>query len=296
MRDKKVELKIFHLPDENEYEYKYRGNYGAKGEKRAKRSKITIESQQKRNQRNKEKEVRRTIKLNFRKDDLWVTLKYPAGKRKPIKEIQKDRASFLRKLRDRFKETGNVFKFIYRMEVSSKGGVHMHFIINNVPGQDVTGWIRDAWDSRYVEFRYLYEEGGFEDLAAYLVKPAESDTGQMYFAGMGMEDKKAFMRYGSSRNLKRPVPEVRQYSHWTMRHFMSGNEPKPSEGFYIDKSSIRQGINPFTGYSYLYYTERRLFSERDKDLHLDRCEPVPRGPVLSQVRAAGSSPQFPDSL
>ena len=267
------EMKVYRFSDENEYEFKYRGNYGARGEARAKRSKITTEAQQRINQRNKEKGMRRLIKLNFEEGDLWVTLKYPKGTRKPIKQILKDKTAFIRKLRAEYKKAGVKFKFIYRIEVGKLGGIHIHFIINNMPG--AAELIREAWSVGHTNYEYLYKEGGFEALAEYITKPAESDTGQMYFEGMGMEDKKAFMKYGCSRNLERPVPEIRQYSHWTMRRILQGGEIKPSAGYYIDKSSIRQGINPFTGYSYLYYTERRLFSERDKDIHLDRRESVP---------------------
>lgn len=276
------EMKVYRLGDENEYEYKYRGNYGARGEKRAARARITTEEQRRINQRNKEKGIRRLIKLNFKRNDLYVTLKYPKGQRKPIKEILKDKAAFTRTMRARYKKAGFKFKFIYRLEVGKLGGVHFHFIINAVPGEDVTGWVREAWGCGHANFEYLYEEGGFEALAAYMVKPAQSDTGQMYFEGMGMEDKKAFMRYGSSRNLERPVPEVKSYSHWTMRRILENGMPKPSGGFYIDKGSIRRGINPFTGYSYLYYTERRM-DGGNKDIRMDRCGPVPGEAVQGEV-------------
>lgn len=262
------EMKVYDLPGEREYEYKYRGRYGARGEKRAKKARITSDYQQKLNQKHKEKNMRRLIKLNFKKGDLWVTLKYPAGqKRKSIKEVQSDRTAFVRRLRAEYRKAGVPLKFIYRMEIGKLGGIHLHFIINAIPGSGEL--IRQAWECGHVNFEYLYEDGGFEALAEYVTKPAQSDTGQMTFdfEGMEIEDKKAFMRYGCSRNLVRPVPEVRTFSHWTMRAVLDKNgDPKPSPGYYIDKSSIRQGINPFTGYSYLYYTERELkpFRERRK--------------------------------
>lgn len=33
------------------------------------------------------------------------------------------------------------------------------------------------------------------------------------------------------------------------------NDLVPAAGYYIDKDSIRRGINEYTGYSYLYYQE-----------------------------------------
>lgn len=251
-------VKIYHLGDTNEYEYCYKGNYGARGEKRVKKAKVTSEYQAKLNQKHKEKYMRRLIRLNFREGDLWVTLKYPAGKRPGIKEVQKDRAEFIRRMRRAYKAAEIPFKFVYRIEIGKMGGIHLHFVINNPKGIETQEEIRRAWSFGHVNFEFMYREGGFEALAEYITKPAESDTGQMYFEGMGMEDKKAFMRYGCSRNLERPVPEVREYTHWTMRRILNDDGPSPSKGYYIDKSTIRQGINPYTGYSYLYYTERRL--------------------------------------
>ena len=67
-----------------ETECKYAGKYGAKGEKRAKRKKPTPEQVAKQNQINKENRIRRLIKANFYPSDLWVTLKYPKGTRKPF--------------------------------------------------------------------------------------------------------------------------------------------------------------------------------------------------------------------
>lgn len=251
-------VKIYHLGDTNEYEYCYKGNYGARGEKRVKKCRVTSEYQAKLNQKHKEKNMRRLIKLNFREGDLWVTLKYPAGRRPPVKEVQSDRAEFIRRMRKPYKAAGIPFKFIYRVEIGKQGGIHLHFIINNPRCFDVQEEIRKAWSFGHVNFEFMYRDGGFEALSEYITKPAESDTGQMYFDGMGMEDKKAFMRYGSSRNLERPVPEVREYSHWTMHRIIDNDGPKASPGYYIEKDSIRQGINPYTGYSYLSYTERRL--------------------------------------
>lgn len=259
------EMKVYHLSETNEYEYHYRGNYGARGEQRAKRAKITTEYQAKLNQRNKEKKVRRIIDLNFKAGDLWVTLKYPKGTRKSIKAVLKDKSQFIRDLRKKYKAAGIPLKYIYRVEIGKLGGIHIHFVMNSIEGEDVTKWIRKSWSEGHVNFEYMYEDGGFQALAEYITKPAQSDTGQMYFEGMGMEDKKAFMRYGCSRNLKKPVPEIRSFSHWTMRRILTEEGPKPSPGYYIDKSSIVQGINPYTGYSYLYYTERRLKPFRESE-------------------------------
>ena len=58
-------LDIFRFGSSIEYEYKYKGNYGAKGEKRQPKKKATPEEIAKHNQYNKVKTVRRLIKSNL---------------------------------------------------------------------------------------------------------------------------------------------------------------------------------------------------------------------------------------
>ena len=65
-----------------EYEFKYAGRYGAKGEKRAERKRASPEQIKKQNQTIRENNVRRLIKANFDGYDLWCTLKYPRGARR----------------------------------------------------------------------------------------------------------------------------------------------------------------------------------------------------------------------
>ena len=94
--------------------------------------------------------------------------------------------------------------------------------------------------------------------------------GQLSF--LPEEDRKRCLRYSTSKNLIRPEDvfdknDKKRYSHWTMRKIIQEG-PKPREGFYIDKNSIRTGINPFTGMSYFYYTEIRI---RNKWETADKC-------------------------
>lgn len=71
-------MDIYHLGrNYTEYEFKWKGKYGAKGEVRGKRTKKTPEAMAKINQKNRETKVRREILLNFQEGDYWVALKYP---------------------------------------------------------------------------------------------------------------------------------------------------------------------------------------------------------------------------
>ncbi len=249
-------LDTFRFPGSIEYEYKWAGNYGAKGEKRRPKVKATPEQIKKQNQLNREKKIRRLIKDNFIPNDLWVTLKYPAGKRKPIWEIEKDVKNFLERLRYRYKKRKHILKYIIRMEIGKKGGIHIHILVPRIRGEDTDLLIQEAWTCGRANFVSIYEYGGYEKLASYIVKqPDEEVEGQLEL--FPEEERKKLVKYSCSRNLKRPVPERKYYRRWTVKRLIEEG-PKPTPGYYIDKSSIRAGVNPFTGMSYLHYTEVKV--------------------------------------
>lgn len=244
-----------------EHEYKYMGNYGAKGEKRAPRKKATPEQMERQNHANKIKRVKREILLNFHPWDLWLTLKYKRGTRKYTKEVLADVKEWTDKLRKIYKKAGEKLKWIRRIEIGKYGGIHVHILINRPRTiKDIDLICKELWGRAGINFQSLREEGGYEQLAAYLCKKGDDETeGQLSF--LPDEDRKRCISYSTSRNLIRPedVRERKKYSHWTMRKIISDG-PKPRDGYYIDKNSIRTGINPFTGMSYYYYSEVRIKS------------------------------------
>lgn len=244
-----------------EHEYKYMGKYGAKGEKRAPRKKATPEQMERQNHANKIKRVKREILLNFHPWDLWLTLKYKRGTRKYTKEVLADVKEWTDKLRKIYRKAGEKLKWIRRIEIGKYGGIHVHILINRPRTiKDIDLVCKDIWGRAGINFQSLREEGGYEQLAAYLCKKGDDETeGQLSF--LPDEDRKRCISYSTSRNLIRPedVRERKQYSHWTMRKIISDG-PKPRDGYYIDKNSIRTGINPFTGMSYYYYSEVRIKS------------------------------------
>lgn len=244
-----------------EHEYKYMGNYGAKGEKRAPRKKATPEQMEQQNHANKIKRVKREILLNFHPWDLWLTLKYKRGTRKYTKEVLADVKEWTDKLRKVYKKAGEKLKWIRRIEIGKYGGIHVHILINRPRTiKDIDLICKEIWGRAGINFQSLREEGGYEQLAAYLCKKGDDETeGQLSF--LPDEDRKRCISYSTSRNLIRPedVRERKKYSHWTMRKMISDG-PKPREGYYIDKNSIRTGINLFTGMSYYYYSEVKIKS------------------------------------
>lgn len=249
-------LDIWRFRNSIEYEYKWQGNYGAKGEKRQKKIKATPEQIKKQNQKNREKYVRRLLKCNFVEGDLWITLKYPAKTRKPLYEVKKDFKKFIDSLRGKYKRRGQPLKYIYRVEVGRKGGIHVHMVINRIRGEDTDLLIQKTWKHGRVNFTSIYESGGYESLAAYITKQPDEEV-EKQLSMFPVEERKELISFNSSRNLIRPAPERKVYRKRTMRKLLEEG-PKPAEGFYIDKNSIYSGINPYTGMHYLQYTEYRI--------------------------------------
>lgn len=236
-----------------EYEIKYAGKYGAKGEKRKKRKKATPEQIKKQNQQNREKYVRRLIKANFTLGDYWATLKYPEGTRKTIKQIRKDLKGFLDSVRKAYKKHGKLFKFILRIEIGKNGGIHIHILFNRGNIKNVDMLIQQKWKHGRVNFQTLYEEGGYDRLAKYIVKePDEEQYEQLQL--FEQEEQKQLVKYSTSRNLIRPQAERKFYRRRTVRKVIE-NGPQPSAGYYIDQDSVVMGENPYTGMSYIHYTE-----------------------------------------
>ena len=249
-----------------EYEYKFLGKYGAKGEKRGKRKKPTPEQIKKQNQRNPENRVRRLTKENFDPGDLWMTLKYPAGTRKTLEEVEKDFDLWCSAMRRFWRKHGQPFKYICRKEIGKRGGIHIHVLINrlrDVPDTDMIA--QSKWKHGRINFVSIHEAGGYKDLAAYIVKePTREIEGQLSL--FPEEERKKLCNYSTSRNLVRPEPERKVYSQRTVKKLveqvMKTGQPVPTEGYYIDRDSIRCGVNPYTGMSYLHYTECRI-----KEIH-----------------------------
>ena len=88
-----------------EHVFIFQGKRGGKNEKRAERKKATPEDIRRQNHRNKVNYIRRTIQLNFRQGDLWLTLTYPKGTRLPIGEVTRDFQRFLRRMSEQYNKS-----------------------------------------------------------------------------------------------------------------------------------------------------------------------------------------------
>ena len=153
----------------------------------------------------------------------------------------------------------NPFKWIRRIEIGAQGGIHCHALINQVKGADVDLEIQKLWNKRTggrVHFeRFKADEESAHKVGDYLVKPLTEN--QIKRAEELDITKKELSSYSTSKNLERPKPKRKIYKRRNLRRLVETGEPKARKGFYIDKSSIVFGVNPYTGLSYCYYTEIR---------------------------------------
>jgi hypothetical protein len=244
----------YKFKDSTEYEYKFAGNYGAKGEKREPKRKATPEQVRKQNQKNRENYMRRKIKANFAEHDVWATLKHPKGAKLTAGQIKEEWTGFISTLRKLYRKAGHELKWINRMEIGSQGGAHIHVLVNRIDGTDLM--LQECWTHGRVYYASLYEEGGYKDLAEYIVKQPDGQACRQ-LSLLPEQERKTFVRYSCSRNLIIPRPDRKKYTHWTMRKILADG-PKAKEGYYIDRDSIVQGVNAFTGMSYLHYTEVKI--------------------------------------
>ena len=183
--------------------------YGAPGQKREKRRKATPEEMAKANQRNKERQCWYLILANFMTGDYFLTLTYREQERPEDMELR-------------------------NIEVGTRGAWHVHMITNRIRGGlDI---ILKEWKHGRVQSQTMYAEGRFRDLAKYITK------------GQGNDQRLRESNYSTSRNLIRPVPEVRRYE-----KYKTWRKMRIPKNYYVDPDSIVEGINPWTGYPYRKY-------------------------------------------
>ena len=141
-------------------------------------------------------------------------------------------SNLLNRLKYHYKKQDKQLKWILKMEQGARGAIHAHAIINRIDGGDLL--LARQWKKGRVHMQLLYEEGGFQDLAEYIAKVSDLSQGEPY---------------SRSRNMIEHDPETKILKRRTWK-----KEIKPPKGYYVDKTSVVEGINPVTGYPYRYYT------------------------------------------
>lgn len=229
-----------------EVEKYYTSIWKKPGMKRAERKKPTKEEQEKINSRHAEKKLRRKINANFVGGDYHLVLNYDPNSRPENKdEMRQNINVFLRKLRGEYKKLGKELKYIHVMEIGKRGALHHHLIINAIDPKIIT----KAWRKGRYHIHPLDATGQYEKLASYFVKQSDKN--------LKRECKLQGKRWDSSKNLITPVTKKRIIP----VKYGFRNDVKPKKGYYIEKDSVKQGINEYTGYPFLTYTMIEIDTE-----------------------------------
>ncbi len=210
---------------------------------RGDRKKATPEEMEKVNEINARRKLRIKINANFKTGDAFVTLTYRKEER-PTKEEAKERIKdLLKDLRKIYKKNGSELKYINVTEYENKS-IHHHLIINDLKNGNIAKVINSLWNYGRPNYKYLDSSGQYKDLADYLIKETSKTYKKNKEEGKGHKQ-----RYSCSRNLVMPEPktEVVKANKWA-------EEPKAIKGYYVDKDTIFNGIDPFTGRKYQRYT------------------------------------------
>lgn len=205
------------------------------GERAGKKA-ATPEAMARANKRQKERNARLLIMNNFGEDDYYITLTYRKEERPDMEECKKQFQKFIRKVKEAYRKAGETLKWIRNIEIGSRGGIHIHLIVNRILNTDVI--VRRFWSHGGVHQTLLYLEGGFRELAAYMTKAGKDEKGIRESS------------YSTSRNLDRPEARTKVMSGRTFRN----RKIRIPRGYYLDKGSLYEGINEYTGYPYRYYT------------------------------------------
>lgn len=216
------------------------GNHRQRGVK----NKPTAEEMEKINQKNAEAKLRRLINANFGYGDYHLVLTYKRELRPDPAEAKKRITKFLRVLRREYKRNGEELKYIIVTEYKNKA-IHHHLIINGID-LNINKMLRKCWEWGTPHITPLDNTGQYKELAAYFIKETSKTFKE--------KDGGAMQRYSCSRNLIKPVTKIsliRKAAKWL-------GEPKAKKGYYIEKDSIYNGINPFTGKPIQYYTMVKL--------------------------------------
>lgn len=209
------------------------------------REQPTPEEMIKVNELNAERTLRLKINANFGTDDPFITLTYRKDERPTPAEAKKNIKKIIDSLRIEFKKLGADLKYINATEYQNKA-IHHHLLINHIEGKDVSKMVRKLWKFGRPDFKYLDDTGQYKDLAAYLIK----ETAKTYKENDGGHKQ----RYSCSRNLIMPTPKteiIKKATKWLP-------DPKPIKGYYIDKDTVYNGVDPFTKRKFQKYTMVKL--------------------------------------
>ena len=214
------------------------------GRQRAERKKPTPESMQRANLRRREDKARWKLREYFKEDDNWFRLSYDPEQRPPdMKTAREQYGKFIRKLKREYMKRGYELYWMKNIEVGSRNAWHVHLIFNELPDANILKIVKQLWPYGDVAGHLCYEKGEFEALAKYVTKTPKTP---------GYEKRLRETHFSTSQNMPLKDPEettIRRFD-----TFMEKDVRNYHKGWYVDKSSVVEGINPYTGWPFRKYT------------------------------------------
>lgn len=216
--------------------------YGAPGQQRMEKRKLTPEDVRRNNQRHKTRVCHIRLEEYFEEEDYYLTLTYRPEDRPPdLQTAKKHFAKLIEKLKPVYRKAEVVLRWIRNIEKGTKGAWHIHMVIKAVPGERMERKIQELWDYGIVDSRPIeHREGGFRKLAEYLTKSEVN------------EKRLRESSYSTSRNMPLPEPEKKVVS------YKKVGKPRVPKGFLLDRDSFVLDVNPVTGYLYSSYAYTRI--------------------------------------
>ncbi len=260
------EKKYWDLGAKIEVEKRYPLKWGAPGIPRKGKKNPTPEQIERQNDWQAVRKLNRLITANFTSDDYHVVLTFKEKVER--EEAKKCLEEFLKEMRKSYRKEGQELKYIVVTEYKNTK-IHHHIIINDyiAIGSNTIKLIKAIWKKAAEEkmgnpkFVGLYENGDYKELAEYLVKETKKTFRE--------KDACLKKRWSCSRNLVRPEPikEVVHARTWR-------KEPTVPKGYYLEKGSLVNGINPITGFPYQHYTLIKLVLPEPKEKKLKKPDKV----------------------
>lgn len=208
---------------------------------RGKKEKPTAEEVEKVNRWNAERKLRLLINTNFGEHDLFIGLTYGGEECPPTPaQAKKNITKLIKRLREEYRELEAELKYIHVTEYKNKR-IHHHLLINHIEGQDAARIVRGLWEFGRPNFKFLDDTGQYKAIAAYLIKETDKTFRE--------NDGGYKQRYSRSKNLIMPPAKTE-----TVKAKKWSKEPKAPKGYYIDKDTIYNSVDPFTGREYQRYT------------------------------------------
>ena len=172
--------------------------FRAPDEPAARRGKRCTESSMKKimaNERQRVQQLARTLNCNFKKGDIWVTLKW-SDVRLPESwtQAKAELDCFLRKARELCqKKLGRALRYVWapgkiNPRTGEKARMHVHIVMDRLGWETVCA----LWPSGEVDYRFLDGRGDYTGIARYMI------------ANAGREEK-GKRAYSASRGLKKPI-------------------------------------------------------------------------------------------